>query len=91
MHNALGQTQVELPPVNLTFAVGHDVCRTVVEENQIQIGAVAQLPAAQLAVTHHRKTAAFALCKVFRLPVAGHHLHPRLMDNRVDDRFRQPR
>lgn len=35
--------QVELPPVNFTLAVGHDVCRAVVEENQIQIGAVAQL------------------------------------------------
>ena len=90
MHDALGQAQVELPPVDFTLTVGHHVNRTVVEENQIQIGAVAQLPAAQLAVTHHRKTAAFTVSKVLRLPVAGHHLHPRLVDYRVDDRFRQP-
>lgn len=59
------------------------------EENQIQIGAVAQFPAAQLAVPHHRKTAAFTVSKVLRLAVAGYHLHPRTVDNRVDDRFRQ--
>ncbi len=90
VHDALGEAQVELTPVDLALAVGHHVHRAVVEENQVQIGAVAQLPAAQLAVTHHRKAAPFAIGQMLRLAVTGHHLHPRLMDDRIDDCLRQP-
>ncbi|MDI5035989.1 hypothetical protein MJM43_30690, partial [Salmonella enterica subsp. enterica serovar Montevideo] len=38
MHNALRQAQIKLPPVDFAFAVGHDVHRTVMQEDEIQIG-----------------------------------------------------
>ena len=60
------------------------------EEHQIEIGTVAQLPAPQLTVANHRKTAPLAIVQVRRLPVAGHHLQPGLLDHRVNHRLRQP-
>ncbi|MNJ04829.1 hypothetical protein D3C73_1657720 [compost metagenome] len=60
------------------------------QEDQIKIGAVAQLPTAQLAVTDNGETAALAIAKVRWLPVAGDHLRPRLLNHGIYNGFGQP-
>jgi hypothetical protein len=45
MHNALGQAQIELATVDFALAVGHHLHRTVMQEHQVKVGTVAQLPA----------------------------------------------
>ena len=90
MHNALRQTQIELAAIDFAFAVGHRIHWAVVEENQIQIRAVAQFPSAQFAVADNREATAMTLAQMRRLAVTRHHLHPRLLNNRINHRFRKP-
>ena len=90
MHDALRQAQIKLTAIDFAFAVGHHLHRAIVEEHQIEIGTVAQLPSTQLAVADHRKTAPLAIVQVRRLPVTGHHLQPCLLDDCVNHRLRQP-
>ena len=60
------------------------------QEDQIKIRTVAQLPAAQFAIPDDGKTAPLTLVKMSGLPVASDHLHPRLLDYRINNSFRQP-
>ncbi|MNE46723.1 hypothetical protein D3C80_1410780 [compost metagenome] len=90
MHHALSKTQIELASVDFALAIGHNVNRAIVKEDQIQIGAVAQLPAAQFAITHYGKTASLAIGQMLGLAVARHHLPPCLLHHRVDHRFGKP-
>ena len=90
VHDPLGQPQVELTAVNLPLAVGHHLRRAVMEEHQIEIGAVAQLPAAKLTVADDGEAATLAIVQVGRLAVASDHLPPCLLHHRVEDRFGKP-
>ncbi|MNZ92416.1 hypothetical protein D3C78_1114400 [compost metagenome] len=90
MHHALGKTQIELTSVDFALAIGHNVNRAIVQEDQIQIGAVTQLPAAQFAIAHHGKTTPLAIGQVRWLTVTRHHLPPGLLHHCVDHRFGKP-
>ena len=60
------------------------------QEDQIKIRTVTQFPAAQFAIADDGKTAPLTLAKMGRLAVASNHLRPRLLDYRINNRFRQP-
>ena len=90
MHDPLSQPQVELTAVDLPLAVGHHLRRTVMEEHQVEIGAVAQLPTAELAVADDGEAAPLAIVQMGRQAVASHHLPPCLLHHRVEDRFGKP-
>ena len=90
MHDPLGQPQVELTAVNLPLAVGHHLRRAVMEEHQVEIGAVAQLPTAELAVADDGEAAPLAIVQMGRQAVASHHLPPCLLHHRIEDRFGKP-
>ncbi len=90
MQDPLGEAQVELAAVDGLAPVGVAVGVTAVQEHQIEIRAVAQLDATQLAVGHYRKAALAAQRHLGRHPVAFAHLGPRLIDHLLGDRLRQP-
>ena len=90
MHNALRQPQIELPRVDFTRAGGLCAFRAIQQEHQVEIRAVAQLPAAQLAVTDHRKTFVPVAGQMCRFAVTSDHLPPRLLHHSADHRFCQP-
>ena len=90
MQDPLGQAQVELAAVDGLAAIGVTVGVAAVQEHQIEIRAVAEFDAPQLAVGHHRKAALAAHRHLGRHPVAFAHLGPRLIDHLLGDRLRQP-
>ncbi len=60
------------------------------QEDEIQIGTVAQLPSAQLAITDNRKPPPLALVQMRWLTITRNHLRPRLLHHSINHRLRQP-
>ena len=59
------------------------------QEDQIKIRTVAQLPAAQFAIPMTAKPRPRARQDEW-VALASDHLHPRLLDYRINNSFRQP-
>ncbi|MND62336.1 hypothetical protein D3C80_536180 [compost metagenome] len=90
MQDPLGQAQVELAAVDGLAPVGVTVGVAAVQEHQVEIRAVAELDAAELAVGHHGEAALAAQRHLGGHPVALAHLGPGLIDHLFGDGLRQP-
>ncbi len=90
VQDPLGEAQIELAAVDGLAAICVAVGVAAMQKHQIEIRAVAQLDATQLAIGHHRETALAAQRHLGRHPVALAHLGPGLIDHLLGDRLRQP-
>ncbi|CSB80709.1 Uncharacterised protein [Vibrio cholerae] len=53
----------------------------------VEVGVIAQLPASDFAIAHHRKTSAITLFEMSRFAVFAAHLQPSLTHDRFNNRF----
>ena len=92
MHDALSKPQKEHHIVERAFAPGLlNLAARVVQEDEIEIGAVAEFQAAELAVTRHRHlhdASSRFLVAAVRNPVHLGHLLPGKIHAALDDQFR---